>query len=251
MNPGDVVSPVYQPFLVACSFFMSFFGCFAALRCTQYIFRKDGTVDRSMAFYAAVALGGIGVWSMHFIGMLGYQLPLTVQFEGVWTILSLLAAILIVGLGLLLAGWRGQFSYARWIAASLIVGVGAVVMHYLGMYAMRMRASMQFDTTIVAYSVAIAIVAAAAALWLAFNIQRGTQKIVAAFVMALAVCAMHYTGMASANLVCTAATVGGGWIVSGEYVGLIAFALTALILSRLGYVLSARWYANQAQPVSA
>lgn len=252
MNPGDVVIPAYQPLLVAASYVMSVLGCFAALHCATHIFREDGSVDRQMTVYAALALGGIGVWSMHFIGMLGYQVPMAVRYEGFWTLLSLIAAVAISGFGLLLAGWGGRFSYARWAVASIVVGIGACVMHYIGMNAIRMRASMAFDMNTVGISVAIAVAAAAAALWLAFNVQRASYKVIAALVMGLAVSAMHYTGMASASLLCTADIVGGGWIVSGEYVGLLAFGIGALILGRIAFIVSSRWVSvQQAQPASA
>jgi NO-binding membrane sensor protein with MHYT domain len=110
-------------------------------------------------------------------------------------------------------------------------------MHYIGMFAMNMPASMNFDPVIVAASVAIAISAAATALWLAFNLTELAHQFIAAAVMGAAVCAMHYTGMAAATMVCTSAAPAAPYLVAGGNMGLAVFntasAALVFIVSRI------------------
>jgi NO-binding membrane sensor protein with MHYT domain len=113
-------------------------------------------------------------------------------------------------------------------------------MHYMGMYAMNMRATMQWDWSIVGLSVAIAIVAAAAALWLAFNLKRHLHRLAAALVMGVAVCAMHYTGMSAVTLICTAQAPASPWKIMGGSLDITVFVTSALVLLYIYWVLSGR-----------
>ncbi|RZJ07622.1 MAG: histidine kinase, partial [Haliea sp.] len=93
----------------------------------------------------------------------------------------------------------------RMLLAGALLGMSVVVMHYLGMYGMKFGGYIQWDYAVVAASIAIAVVAATAALWLAFHTAALLRRVWAALVMAVAVCAMHYTGMAAAEFICTTA----------------------------------------------
>ena len=192
LQVGQVLEPTYGIGMVTLSFLIAVAGSLMALMCARRMFRGDGRLDKTMAVGAAVSLGGIGIWTMHFIGMVAYQLPVSIAYDVWLTLLSLGAAILISGIALYLAG-RGQkrFNRGGWMAGSLLAAIGVCAMHYLGMYAMNMRADMQFDATIVAVSAGIAFLAASAALWLAFHVTRFSQMCVAAVLMGVAVCAMH------------------------------------------------------------
>ncbi|WP_337296675.1 MHYT domain-containing protein [Variovorax sp. CCNWLW225] len=111
-------------------------------------------------------------------------------------------------------------------------------MHYMGMFAMNMRASMDFDLNIVGLSVAIAITAAGAALWLAFNLRRLTHKVAAAAVMGVAVCTMHYVGMSAANMICTAAAPTDALAIGGNYMGLSVFGTAGAVLIFIYWVIT-------------
>jgi NO-binding membrane sensor protein with MHYT domain len=234
-NVGDVLQARYDLFYVFASYLVSVLGSFAALYHAQHMFRRDGTIKWSIAIGAAVALGGIGIWTMHFIGMMGYRLPLRVVYDGGLTVLSLVAAIVIAGIALILAGGRGKFSKVGWLAGSLLAGAGVCVMHYMGMYAMSLRADMTLDLATVAVSVVIAMTAAAAALWLAFHVVRNTHRIAAALVMGVAVCAMHYTGMASAQFVCIASKQPPAWAIGGDNLPILVFAVAGMVLVVLSW----------------
>ena len=235
-NPGDVLSPQYNLFLVACSYIVSVLGSLAALECARHLVRADKSTDWLMTGAAAVALGGIGIWSMHFIGMIAYRLPIPISYNMLPTVASLIAAIVIAGLALYLAGGRGGFRVSGWVGGSILASVGVCVMHYLGMYGQVMRAELNWNFAIVGLSFGIALVAAAAALWLAFNLHRFALRVVAALVMGLAVCAMHYTGMAAAQVICTAAqATDAAWALSGTTVQFWALAITATVLGLIAF----------------
>jgi len=229
-NPGDVLSPQYDLFLVACSYIVSVLGSLAALECARHLVRADKSTDWLMTGAAAVALGGIGIWSMHFIGMIAYRLPIPISYNMLPTLVSLIAAIVIAGLALYLAGGSG------WVAASIVASVGVCVMHYMGMYGQVMRAQLNWHYAIVGLSFVIALVAAAAALWLAFNLHRFALRVLAALVMGVAVCAMHYTGMAAAQVICTAAQPGdSAWALSGATLQFWVLAITATVLGLIAF----------------
>jgi NO-binding membrane sensor protein with MHYT domain len=230
INVGDVLVPRYDAMYVLASYVVAVFGSYAALYHSRYMFNRDGSINWSMAIGAAVAIGGIGIWTMHFIGMIGYRLPFPVVYEGTLTVLSLVAAMVIAGIALVLAGGRGRFSWKGWAAGSILAGLGVCVMHYMGMYAMNLRAEMRLDMTTVGLSIAIAIAAAGAALWLAFHVRDNLHRIAAALVMGVAVCAMHYTGMAAADFICIAQQPAVAWSVGGSNLPTLVIAVAGLVL---------------------
>lgn len=232
-NPGDVLPTQHDIGYVVLSYTVAVLGSLLALYHVNHIRRADGTTDRSMLVGAAVALGGIGIWSMHFIGMLGFKLPIPVVYGGVLTFGSLIAAVVISGIALWMAGGRGRFSIGGWIFGSILAGLGVCVMHYGGMYAMGMGADLLFDVPMVVLSVVIAITAAAAALWIAFNVHQMRFRMAAAFIMGVAVCAMHYTGMAAANFICTTAADLPVWTIGGANLPLVVFTTVGLVMTYL------------------
>ncbi|MBS0455042.1 MAG: histidine kinase [Proteobacteria bacterium] len=235
---GQVLTPQYSPGLIALSYFVSFAGSLTALMCASRMFRAEGRARLSMLACAAVALGGVGIWSMHFIGMLAYQLPVRIVYEPVLTIASLLAAVVISGIALHLAGGARRFSRPGWLAGSVLAGLGVCVMHYGGMYAMRLRAAMEFDPGIVALSVGIAITAAAAALWLAFHTNNLPRQIGAAAVMGVAVCTMHYVGMSAATMACIAPAAASGMTLGGSDLVLVVFGVVGLVLLSIFWLIT-------------
>jgi NO-binding membrane sensor protein with MHYT domain len=252
INVGDVLQARYDTVAVAMSYLVSVLGSYAALAHTQYLHDSDGKLRWSMVVGAAVALGGVGIWTMHFIGMMGYRLPTPVRYEGALTLVSLVAAAVISGIALVLPGRSGRFSPGGWAAGSVVAGLGVCVMHYMGMYAMSLRAQMLLDPMVVGISVAIAITAAAAALWLAYHVKRTSHRIVAAVVMGVAVCAMHYTGMSAADYVCVAQEPAPEWAVGGANLPLVVFTVAGLVLVMLTWnVLGVLDQAGANKPVAA
>ena len=202
----------YDYLLVLLSVVVAIAASFVALDLSARV--SASSQRRTKAYWlAGGALSmGTGIWSMHFIGMLAFRLPITVSYDVPITLASLLIAITASWFALWIAG-RETLSRRRLAVAGLLMGFAIVSMHYVGMGAMRMQPPIDYRLALVALSIAIAIAASLIALWCAFK-QRA-QTIVSAFwnragsavVMGLAIVGMHYTGMAAAkfdpNSVCT------------------------------------------------
>lgn len=200
----EVISAQWDLGLVALSFAVSALGAFAALSTAPSIRTRDGQLSWFNLFVTGVALGGVGIWALHFIGMLAYRLPIGVGY-GLWEIaVSLLAAAVVsaAALGYIASA---PFTWRRLAVAGPLAGLGVALMHYLGMYGMRFGGYLEWDFARVGASIAVAIFAATAALWLAFHVRGLASRIGASVVMAGAVGAMHYTGMSAATVICTVA----------------------------------------------
>jgi NO-binding membrane sensor protein with MHYT domain len=202
MNP--TVTSSYQLTYVAISFAISVLGAFVALTASQHIRKRNGRISIFNAAAAGVALGGIGVWSMHFIGMIALKMDVASSYSLLETGVSLVAAIVASSMALAFVA-KAPERLGRLLGAGFLLGLGVVVMHYLGMFGMKFGGFIRWDYGIIALSAGIAVVAATAALWLAFNTKTFTLRAAAALLMGVAVCAMHYTGMTAAEFVCTTA----------------------------------------------
>jgi two-component system, sensor histidine kinase and response regulator len=146
---------------------------------------------------------GIGIWSMHYVGMLAFRLPIPVQYDWPTVLLSLLAAILASGIALFVAS-RKHMGYLLIIVGGVFMGGAIAGMHYIGMAAMRLPAMCHYSAGIVIVSVVLAIVISFVALWLTFQFRGekrsgGWRKALSAVVMGAAIPGMHYTGMAAAS----------------------------------------------------
>jgi NO-binding membrane sensor protein with MHYT domain len=199
-----VVTTSYQPIYLALSLLMAFTGSFVALTASTKIRRPNGTLNKSSALAAGTALGGVGVWAMHFVGMVALKLNVGSSYALAETVISLVAAIAATSLALGFVA-KAPEQMGRIVGAGTVLGLGVVFMHYLGMHGLKFNGFIQWDWRMVGLSVLIAVVAASAALWLAFKTPSLSKRIAAAGVMALAVCAMHYTGMGAAEFICTTA----------------------------------------------
>ncbi|MEM7116792.1 MAG: MHYT domain-containing protein [Chloroflexota bacterium] len=189
----------YNFTFVALSYFISVFGSFTALQLAIRIPNAKGNEFYGWLLGASIALGGGGIWSMHFIAMLAFNTPMTVRYDFTITFASMVLAIVVVAIGFAIVG-RGRGTIGNLLAGGVVAGLGVCGMHYLGMEAMIMPADISYDWPIVGLSVVIAIVAATVAMWLAFNLRGTLQRFGSAFVMGIAVCGMHYTGMYALNM---------------------------------------------------
>ncbi|MEU2914531.1 MHYT domain-containing protein [Streptomyces massasporeus] len=153
---------------------------------------------------------GCGIWTMHFIAMIGFHVEETrVRYDAATTVLSLVVAVVVVGVGVFIVGHRGTGGVTLAVAGA-ITGLGVAGMHYLGMAAMRLNGEVGYDPVGVALSVLIAVGAATAALWSAVTIRGFLTSLGASLVMGVAVSGMHYTGMAAVSVHVHDST-GGTW----------------------------------------
>lgn len=192
----------YSPALVLISLLVAILASYTALDLTGRIATAKGRAVYLWMAGGALAMG-CGVWSMHFIGMLAFSLPITLGYDIGITALSLLIAMLSSGFALWLVNQPRLPAWQLGFGA-LIMGAGISAMHYTGMAAMRMTPGIDYDPTLFAASLLIAVGASAAALWIAFNLRRNTPYVRlarggAAVVMGVAIVGMHYTGMAAAR----------------------------------------------------
>jgi NO-binding membrane sensor protein with MHYT domain len=230
MAPGDIVPLAFHNGLAGLSFLVAALGSYVALAAAVRI--ADPIRGKVRAGYVAVAgfaMGGVGIWSMHFIGMQAQILPFTVEYQVVPTIVSFLAAVILSAA----AFWyvaAGRFTLGRCMAGGLLAGIGVAAMHYIGMAAMRMPADLHWSPVLVPLSCLVAMVAATVALWLAFNIHSEGQRVLAAMVMAVAVCGMHYTSVAGAVVICSSAVPEPGMRLGGASLPYAVFILSAVAL---------------------
>lgn len=176
------------------SYAMAAVGAALGLRCTVRALAARGRSRRNWLITAASAIG-TGIWTMHFVAMLGFAVGGTeIRYDVPLTLLSLLVAMLVVGAGVFAVGY-GQGRVLALCVGGLTTGLGVASMHYLGMAALRLHGRVEYDPLLVALSVVIAVVAATAALWAALNIEAPFAVVGASLVMGAAVSSMHYTGM--------------------------------------------------------
>jgi NO-binding membrane sensor protein with MHYT domain len=219
----------YHWLLVLLSYAVSVLGSFTALQLAVAI--PLATTQRQRTAAVAMAGGAMGlgaIWAMHFIAMLACANGRDVTYDASLTALSALVAFAACSAGLLLVG-SGRFDWLRWLAAGTCMGLGVTAMHYIGMAAMMMAAVISYATGLVALSVVIAIMASMVALWLAFNLR---QMIGSAAVMGVAICGMHYTGMAAASFEENGGQLPDGYAegLRGSHLGLTIFVVVAVLL---------------------
>src|SRR6266487_258507 len=188
-----VVTGTHNPYLVALSILVAAFASYTALDLGGHVAAARGLARRVWLLTAAVTMGG-GIWSMHFVAMLAFTMPIPMSYDIGLTTLSLLVAIFVTGGGFYVISRKGT-SPLRLVFSGIFMGLGIVAMHYTGMAAMRGHAEFSYDRLYVALSIVIAIGASTAALWLALRTTDLGQKLVAAAVMGLAISGMHYTAM--------------------------------------------------------
>lgn len=204
----------WDPVLIAISYLVAFIASFVALDSAG----KIPLSSRKAALFWRIAGGvtlGIGIWSMHFIGMLSMQMPMMMSYDLWLTLTSLGVAVVASTTAINIAVTGKKLSPLRLILATALLSAGVVSMHYTGMAALMLDGSIIWDRRIVALSVVIAIIASGTALWLAFRLRdkhKGVfiDRLLAAFIMGAAICAMHYTGMSAAQFQEMSHTLPGG-----------------------------------------
>jgi signal transduction histidine kinase len=191
---------------------------------------------------------GLGIWSMHFIGMLAFHLPVPVAYDGALVLLSVLVAVAASALALFVAT-RPSLRFTVLAASSVSMGAAISGMHYIGMAAMKLPGTVTWRPLLVALSIAIAVVASLASLLMAFRLRRSSSgvfrwaKLQAAAVMGIAISGMHYTGMAAARFSPALADVDSHGMTlnaGGMSIGVIAGTIIILSMALAGAVLDER-----------
>jgi PAS domain S-box-containing protein len=232
----------YNYALVALSVLIAIFASYAALDLAGRVTAAGGWT-RAVWLLGGAGAMGTGIWSMHYIGMLAFILPIPVAYHWPTVLLSLFAAILasVVALGVVS---RQKMGWFRALAGSVLMGAGIASMHYIGMAAMRLPALCQFNSFLVVLSVVFAVLISLAALWITFHFRDGKrgigwEKLAGAAVMGAAIPVMHYTGMAAASFTASDMPADLSHAVSISTLGAAGIAAITFIV--LGLALLTSW----------
>ncbi|MFD4504044.1 MHYT domain-containing protein [Streptomyces sp. NPDC058457] len=217
------------------SYAMACVGSALGLRCTVRALEAEGASKRNWLTLASFAIGS-GIWTMHFIAMMGFSVEGTpIRYDIPLTVLSLVMAIAVVSAGIFTAGY-GRSRVQAVLLGGLGTGLGVAAMHYTGMAALNLHGSVGFDPLMVIASVAIAVVAATAALTLSLVVRGPVLATLSALVMGLAVSSMHYTAMfaVSVNLKPSSAELPGA--TATEFLFPLAVLLGSFLFLASAYV---------------
>lgn len=238
-DPATALPSTYDPVLVIASIVIACLASYAALSIAGRIATTERTKARIWWLLVGAFTMGTGVWTMHFIAMLAFKLPVLVKYDFLITFLSTLPAILGSGLMLWLIS-RNTVERQHLLVGGVLMGAGIGAMHYTGMAAMRTSALMLFDPAILALSVVVAVVLSLASLYTTHLATiKGTAAhfnwamIGAALFMGFAVSGMHYTGQAAAYFFPRGedvADAGLGPMVLGAWVGMASVFITGLAI---------------------
>ena len=239
----------YDLWIVAASVMVASFASYVTLDLAKRVRTQDRGVALSWWIGGSIAMG-TGIWSMHFVGMLAFSLPIALGYTKLLTFLSWIAAVAVSAVALAVAS-RGSLTMKRFAGGSLAMGAGICCMHYIGMAALDMAPGIVWSKTLVAASAAIAVTASAAALLIFFWLRKVSDRhgliyqAAAALVMGLAISGMHYTGMAAASFpdgtVCLSANALGGQTLG---IWVVLASITMLAMTLFTSILDARMRSN-------
>ena len=245
-GPSLMLHHSYDATLVVLSFVVACVASFAALQLAGRVLVAAGRTRLLWLVGSAVTMGA-GIWSMHFVAMLAFKVPVPIAYDVPLVILSVVVAIAASLLAFITVS-RPSPRFSTLAVASVFMGPAIAGMHYIGMASLRMAATIQYDPALVTLSVAIAVTASLAALrlFVAFRDDDVTYawwgKPASAVLMAVAVCGMHYTGMMAAQLIPSEppdvagrqllATDGLAYAVSIAATMIAAIAVVAVMLDR-------------------
>lgn len=251
-----LLSSSHDPRVVICSVLLAAFASFVTLDLARRVRTPDRTVARFWWAGGSLSMG-TGIWSMHFVGMLGFQVGVPLGYQTFTTFASWLAAMVASGIALAIAA-REKLTAGTWVLGSLSMAAGICGMHYIGMAALVIEPGIVWDWPMVAASAAIALAASAVALGLFFGMRRvhGARarwlQVAAAVVMGLAISGMHYTAMAAAGFpagaLCLSADQLSGVGLGGLVGGAAMLMLTATMLTSIH---DARMQAREARLASS
>jgi diguanylate cyclase len=243
------MSSIYNHWLVGLSLVVAMLVSYTALRLASRVAISEGNGSRIWLGIGAIAMG-VGIWSMHFVGMLAFSLPISLAYDVPTTLALLAVAIVTSGFALAITSGR-RLTVPRLTGSALVMGSGISAMHYMGMAAITILPGIAYDPFLVAVSILIAIAASFVALWLFFQLREGNsrlqqlKRVAAAIVMGLAISGMHYTGMAASRFASGSFCRGGVTLENNWLAAAIGmFALGLLVVTLVTAVYDAHLQSN-------
>jgi NO-binding membrane sensor protein with MHYT domain len=221
--------------LVTLSVVIAVFAAYAALDLAGRVTASQRKARLLWLSGGATSMG-LGIWSMHYIGMLAFHMPMKMFYHPPTVLLSLLAAIAASGVALYTVS-RKQMGTWQVVIGSIFMGAGIAAMHYIGMAAMRLQARVAYDPRLVLASILLAVTISMVALLLTFRVREeqktSGRKVASALVMGSAIPVMHYTGMWAAHFMPTDVPVDVSNAVSISSIGITAIAASSLLVLAL------------------
>jgi PAS domain S-box-containing protein len=225
----------YDYRLVALSVLIAMLAAYAALDLAGRVTAARGRV-RFIWLTCGAAAMGLGIWSMHYVGMLAYNLPVAVLYDWPTVLVSLLAAVFASGVALFVVS-RNEMGPLRAGIGGVLMGTGIAAMHYVGMNAMRLPAMCHYSAKLVTLSVVLAVVISLVALRLTFRLREesatGWRKPASAILMGVAIPVMHYTGMAAVTFIPMSSVPGLAHSVEISSLGIAAIIIVTLVILSL------------------
>jgi len=232
MSPIAAIHGSYDFGLVTLSIVLAMFAAYAALDLSGRVNATRG-MWRVFWLSAGACSMGLGIWAMHYVGMLALRMPMPVFYHLPTVALSLLAAIFASFVALYVVG-RQTMDMRQELPGSMAMGGGIAAMHYIGMAAMRSEAAVIYDLRIVAFSIVLAVAISQVALWLAFRVRdekkTSWRKIGSALVMGSAIPLMHYSGMRAATFRPTYATPNLTHAISLSAIGIASISAISIVV---------------------
>ena len=192
-------------------------AAFSGLTLTQGASHLETAKRKQVVVIAAIVLGG-GIWSMHFVAMLGLQLPIQFYYDGLYTLISALFAILLVGAALLILHFRPR-TRASIVVSGILVGIGIGGMHYVGMLGMELCRPV-FGTLGVIISFVAAMVLSVLAIWMAYGARANSNILIGTCVLGLSVFAVHFIAMWGTGFVALDTAQAVGPALSNEFLAM-------------------------------
>jgi NO-binding membrane sensor protein with MHYT domain len=187
--------------LLFLAYVVSVVGSTIGLACANQARTATGGNRIGWLVLAAVSIGGVGIWLMHFVGMLGFATPgQPIRYDIARTLLSAVLAIAAVFAGLIVFGVQKRSALWRLLVAGTVTGLAVNLMHYTGMWAVNIKGTIDYNPFLVVLSILIGVGASTAALWFTVSAEGLSQRLMAGLVMGVAATGMHYTGMAAVDV---------------------------------------------------
>ena len=225
----------HNPMLVVFACAVAFVAGFTGLTLTRNLSEKTESQRKVAIALAAVSLGG-GIWSMHFVAMLGLQLPILFYYDAAITLASALLAILIVGMALIVLHFLERTPFAI-LASGALVGVGVLAMHYVGMAGLRLCRAV-YSLPGVALSSIVATALCMLAVWVAYQHRNNRNILLATLCFGVAVSSVHFLAMAGTGFVEIPTTTDFGPAMNNEVLAI------GVILSSFVFFGACSWFST-------
>lgn len=211
------------------SFILSALGAYVALEATSKIRNEEGGLRIGYVLVGALALGGVTIWGMQFLGMAAQRYPFPVAYEFGLTFLTFVLSVVVAGVALWYVG-KSVFSPTACIISGCATGAVMAGVNYLGMDAVHTQGVLSWSALGVGASILIAAAAATVSLWMAFHVQSEAQRRTASVVMALSVGGSHYIGVLACTFIYVPKPGATAFLLEGTYLPYIVFALCLAML---------------------